>query len=409
MSDIIGVGRRVSSLKVSPQFDTFSKVILKVSNDTAYIAGDDSGRTIEVSNPFGTQAMANKLLARLSGFQYQPYTASGALLDPSAEIGDFANMADAFGGIFSRDIKFGRLMKSDISSPTDEEIDHEYHYESSERREYTRRLDEVKASILVEAGRIDLLTSKVTAAESSIAKLSVDTGEISASVEQKLDAEGGSTSKVSWSLLSTEFSVFANNKKVFSVTKDGATVEGTIRATSGAIGGFVIGKNAIYKNIEKFGASQKTGVYLGTDGIQLGNNFSVDNGGNVTARNMTLKGTLYFQKSDGTSAGSISAADLKQGAEQAYNNYGSWNSAYESTSPGGYCYGGAGGGWIFNKAQASSTPVNSFFGRTVGIFDSLAVYQTAKFNCYGDFYKGNTLLTLKTKTIDGETINYLGW
>ena len=81
------------------------------------------------------------------------------------------------------------------------------------------------------------------------------------------------------------------NKVVWKVDKDGAAVEGTIRATDGIIGGFTIGQNAIYKDIDTFGSEEKTsGVYLGTNGIQLGKQFKVDSRGAVTASNLIING-----------------------------------------------------------------------------------------------------------------------
>ena len=141
-------------------------------------------------------------------------------------------------------------------------------------------------------------------------------------------------------------------------------VNGEVNAKSGTIGGFTIGTSAIYNNLSKFGGSQTNGVYLGTDGIQLGQNFAVDSSGSVTASSLRLKGTITFLNSDGTSAGTLSAADLRTGAYQAANNYGSWNSAYSSTSPGGYCYGGAGGGYNWNntKNRGTSSLPNVYLG-----------------------------------------------
>ena len=160
MSDVVSLARRISSLDVSPQFDNYSKVVIHVSDETTYVAGNDTGRTLEIDNPFGTQAMARNILAQLTGYQYQPYTAQGALLDPAAEIGDAVNMRGAYGGIYTRERTFGRLMKADVSAPHDEEINHEYQFESPEKREFKRSIGEVKASLIIANDRI---TAEVTA------------------------------------------------------------------------------------------------------------------------------------------------------------------------------------------------------------------------------------------------------
>lgn len=386
MSDLIDIGSKVSTVDVSPAFDAYSKVIIHISDDTQVVAGNDSGRTLEIDNPFGNQGMADRMLASLQGFQYRPYTASGALLDPAAEIGDALSTETSYGGIYTRSRNFGRLMKADVSAPTDEEIDHEYKFESPSERKFKRTVGEVKASILLTNERIDLEVSerkaqgdslssqlaltasaitaevqRATQAEGSLsASLSVQATEINA----KVSASGGSNSSFGWALNSNSHTWYSNNQEVMKITASGLIVNGEVNAKSGTIGGFAIGASAIYNNISQFNGTQSTGVYLGTDGIQLGQNFKVDSSGSVTASSLALKGTITFLNADGTSAGTLSAADLRTGAYQAANNYGSWNDTTASCSPGGYCYGGAGGGYNWNntKSRGTSSLPNVYLG-----------------------------------------------
>ena len=309
MSDVVTISSRLTNLEVSPQFNSYSKVRIIVSDDTVYEVGNDDGRTLEIENPFGTQAMAQTILNSLSGFQYQPYQADGALLDPAAEIGDAANMRGNYGGIYTRDRTFGRLMKADISAPCDEEINHEYAYEAPETREFKRSINDVKASLIIANDRID------------------------ASVAQT----GGDNSTFGWSLTSNAHTWYANGQEVMKVTASGLSVKGNVEATTGKIGGFNIAASAIWNNISSFGGSQSTGVYLGTNGIQLGQRFKVDTSGNVTATRLTVD-TLYI---GGTA---VSAATLNARANNG-------NSAYSWTSNNGsYCYSGAGYGYNYNRA-----------------------------------------------------------
>lgn len=83
------------------------------------------------------------------------------------------------------------------------------------------------------------------------------------------------------------------NNGVFSVDKDGnmvanaATIKGNITATSGYIGnessGFTISSAAIYNGIASMSSSATSGIYVGVDGIKLGNEFKVTSGGDLTA------------------------------------------------------------------------------------------------------------------------------
>lgn len=266
----VNLNKNVASLDVSPQFDTYSKVIIYTGqrdengNDIAYVAGDDSGRTLSIKNPWANQSIANDVLEKIRGWAYQPYEASSALINPAAEIGDSVDINETFGGIYQQTITFGQLYNADISAPYDEEIDHEYAFESPDNREYTRQIDSVKASLLIYAD------------------------EIAAKVEKENTNE-----LFGWSLTSDSWSVHNGYGTIFKVDSNGAEVTGVIKASSGMIGGFNIGAMGIYNNIESFGETGKaSGVYIGTNGIQLGENFRVDSSGNLTAASGTFTGSV---------------------------------------------------------------------------------------------------------------------
>ena len=93
----------------------------------------------------------------------------------------------------------------------------------------------------------------------------------------------------------SENSISASN--LFSVNSAGkltakdADISGVITAKSGTIGGFTIGETALYNGINSMTASD-TGVYLGTDGLNLGGNFTVDGNGNTLIK----KGSITLQK-----------------------------------------------------------------------------------------------------------------
>ena len=414
MSDRISLLRRAESLDISPQFDSYSKVIINIDENTQITAGNNYGRTLEFDCPYGTQVMANQILAKLRGFQYQPATATGALLDPAAEMGDGISARDVYFGLYSRERDFSKLMAADIGAPYDEEINHEYKFETPQQRKYKREMGDVRATLSIESDRI---TAEVAQRQADSAEfrsqLSVQATQIAARVTQT----GGSQSSFGWSLLSNEFGLYAGNTKVFWVNSTGAHVKGEITATSGKIGNFNIGSTAIWNNISQYGGTQTTGVYLGTNGIQLGqrfkvdtygnitasnlnitggsiklggtaqnpvfsvsssgavtasnlsinggaisigSNFRVNSSGNVTANNITLTGTLSV------GGGNIAASDLRVGAQESYNGYngwngttttvnnngGNWTSAYDwKNNNGSYCIGGADYGYNFDSMK----------------------------------------------------------
>ena len=54
MSDVVNLGKRVSQIDVSPQFNNYTKVVIHVDDETDYISGNDTGRTLEINNPIMT-------------------------------------------------------------------------------------------------------------------------------------------------------------------------------------------------------------------------------------------------------------------------------------------------------------------------------------------------------------------
>ena len=362
MSDVVGLARNVGLVEVSPQFDNYSKVVIHVDDDTVIEVGNDTGRALEFSCPWGTQAMATAILASLTGYQYQPYKAKDALLDPAAEIGDAANIRGSYGGIYARNRNFNELMPADISAPQDEEINHEYQYEIPERREFKRSIDDVKASLIIANDRID------------------------ASVTQT----GGDNSSFGWSLTSTGHKWYANGNEVMAVTASGLKVTGEVQATTGKIGGFNITASSLWNNLSTFGGSQSSGVYIGTNGIQLGQRFKVDTSGNVTATRLTVD-TLYI---GGTA---VSASTLNSRTNSAYN----WTS-----NNGSYAVGGAGYGYNYNNATKSSSGSYPSFFRA-------SVLSCSGFVCSGSLTVSSLSASWKTKSFYDKngnfvTIQYLG-
>ena len=401
----MNLGMRMRNLDVSPQFNTYSKVIIHIDDDTQVSAGDDGGRTLEVDNPLGTQTIANEMLKRLSGFQFQPYKAEGALLDPAAEIGDAVNTPSVYGGIYTRSRTFDRLMNADISAPCDEEINHEYEFQSPSERKFKRELGDVRASLIIQSNMIqaevaarenadnalysritqtaDAITAEVSrasAAEGNLStRITANANGLVAEVSRATAAEGtlrssldiqasqiaakvsasGGGGSFSWVLNSNSHTWKSNNTEVMKISASGLWLKGQIEASSGKIGGFDIGSTALQYNGLNFGDTNKNrGAYIGQSGIQLGKSFQVDNSGNVLASSLKLKGSITFLNADGTTAGTMSAADLRLGAQRANSGYSDWNSAYGWTSNNGsYCTGGV-GNWY--NAQTTSSGVSYF-------------------------------------------------
>lgn len=182
--DTVNLGRRAMNCAMSAPFEPITHVIVNLDEEVYAEAGDDTGRTLEVTCPWGTEGMAAAILSSLSGFIYRPYTAGGAILDPAAELGD-AILLDGVSGILAaQTIRFNALFASDISSPGEDEIDHEYPYHSTSQREIKRRLKTITTTFRVESERI---SGEITAVDGRVTKVEQDIDGVSSRVEGVAD------------------------------------------------------------------------------------------------------------------------------------------------------------------------------------------------------------------------------
>ena len=155
LSDSVFLGQKTGSLESSPALDPITKVILLVDEENYYEAGTGDN-VMEVSCPYGSQQMANDILASLQGYSYQPATAGEALLDPAAEFGDAMTVDGFYTVIANMDLTFDQLMTSDVGAPGEQEIESEYPYQSQQTTETNRKLAQTRSLITKTAEEINL-------------------------------------------------------------------------------------------------------------------------------------------------------------------------------------------------------------------------------------------------------------
>ncbi len=389
------LGRRMRSFRSSPEFDGFSKVVIIVSDEIEYSAGTDSGRTLRLTNPWGTPEMAQNILDSIQGFQYQPYTAENAILDPAAELGDGVTANNVYGGIYTKKVKFGPLLTATVAAPEDEEINHEYPYKSKPNKEITREAKMLRASLAIEAAKIAAEVKDRTEADAEISSiLELQAGQIAA----KVSKTGGSASSFGWVLTDSDWTIKANNQNILKATRNGLEVYGKITATSGKIGGFDIKPNYLSYNSQTWGGTNSSGIYIGISGIQLGKNFKVDAAGNLTA-------------ASGTFTGSVNAGNIRYGG-----NYGTFSGGGISS---GSIYGNRLVGGTITTAY-TSTGINAALDDATwaanlfsGVRDYDASIRIGTVSCV-DLYQNGYGFSRKSTTIkdyngDNVTIAYWGW
>ena len=181
--DAVFVGERVASAAVSPAFDPISKVIVKVDEENAWVAGDDSGFALQMTCPYGTQTMADNILAAVGGFVYQPFSAEDALIDQAAELGDGITVGGVYSQLVQQDIIFDGLMAGRVSAPGQKEVESEYPYQTKEQQ-IDYRLAQTRSEI---AKTAEAITQRVEDVEGAMGEFTVSLESLSGRVE---DAEG---------------------------------------------------------------------------------------------------------------------------------------------------------------------------------------------------------------------------
>lgn len=149
-------------------------------------AGTDDGRTVTATHPDATQAMADSILAKLSGYRYQPYEAQEAMLDPASELGDGVTVGGMYSVLAKAAHIFGPLHLADISAPAADETEDEYPYKNTVERAIARSAKTTRSLITKTAGEIRL--EVMNEVEGLSAAIEVDLTEIIGRVE---DAEAG--------------------------------------------------------------------------------------------------------------------------------------------------------------------------------------------------------------------------
>lgn len=296
MYNKLNLGQNAAGIFAAPAFSPISKIVVLVDEKNEYVSGDDTGRTLEVTCPYGSQAMADDLLAQLKGYAYQPMTAQDALLDPAAEIGDGVTVGGVYTILAQIDTLFDMHCAADIAAPGEEELESEYTFQTQEKR-LERKLAQTRSLISKTAEEIRLevagvedeisyiqldlesITSRVQDAEGNISTLEQTATSLRSEISGKLDGDEaqslidqtleGIELSVSSSGGSTTFRLTADgvllSTKTLDLTVDAVNISGTL--TAGALRGGTV--SLLTSGKEEAGGMDITVASTGTYAIEL--------------------------------------------------------------------------------------------------------------------------------------------
>ena len=211
--------RNIASFRNTGKSQPISGIELMVDEKNMYFAGNDDGYVITIDCPYGTQEMANDLLAKAKGFEYQGFTAEQVILPPETELGDGVTVAGIYGMVARRSFKFTPGMTSNIEAPRELEVQHEYKYSSPQQRKTERQIAKTRSLITKTSEEIMLkvegIDGKYTEVKTTLDGLTVT------------DQSG--TTKIKGSSIETE-SIAANSISADKLNLTGAITFGDLDA-----------------------------------------------------------------------------------------------------------------------------------------------------------------------------------
>lgn len=285
LSDLY-VGERAAGISVPPKFDAISKVVLLVDDENYYEAGNGTGRTLELTCPYGTQEMANNILASVSGYQYQPVTATDALADPAVELGDSMTVGGAYSIVAQREIDFGLLLPMELAAPGQEEIESEYPYVSQQQSETNRQIAETRSEIKKTSTEIQL------SVENQINDLSASIDIQLDSITSTIQGQGGQISQINQTLTSINSTIQGLDGAISEIDQkvDNIRISVSNGSTSSTITLTVDGVTVSSQNITMSGLVTYTGLSSGTTTIDG----ACIKTGTIDADRLNLTGAITF-------------------------------------------------------------------------------------------------------------------
>lgn len=174
------VGKRISAFELYDEIGPITGVALLLDDENELLAGDDSGYMIEVSCPYGTQAIADDILTKLKDKTYKGYHGENAILSPAAELGDGISVNGIYSMLAHRNVVFGPGHMAEISAPGDSDLENEYKWTDPKYRAFKRKLAQTQSMISKTSEEIRL---EITAVDERVSTISqtVDSIELSVS------------------------------------------------------------------------------------------------------------------------------------------------------------------------------------------------------------------------------------
>lgn len=341
MNNSYNAFRDITSFRNTGKSQPISGIELMVDEKNMYFAGNDNGYVMTIDCPYGTQEMANDLLAKAKGFEYQGFTAEQVVLPPEVELGDGLSVAGVYGMIARRSFKFTPGMTSLVEAPRELEVQHEYKYSSPQQRKIERQIAQTRSSITktseeimlkVEGidGRVTSLSTSIDGIEANISSLNGSITNITANINGlRTTVSGKIDGKTAQSMI--DQSVSAINLRIDGVDDDVSSLKVSLGNVQSEVSGKIDGNTAqslIDQSIDNIELSVSSGSDGSTFTLKAGSTTLSTNTLDLHVNAVNIDGTL---KASQIQAGDIYVGDLADGSDYATKTYVTDNAGLSQT------------------------------------------------------------------------------
>ena len=205
------IGKKALSMTKYKKSAPITGVILWVDDNNCYQAGDDSGTVIENDCPYGTQAMADALLAQLSEYEYQGIEADGAVVTPVAELGDGITIDGIYTQMAYQNIRFSTGEVMDVSAPGKNETLHEYQTEGETSKWFSHQIAQTRSEIAKTSEEIMLSVENEIQGLSSSITIQID------SINSQITGLDGQVSSITQTVSGIQTQITGLNNQVSSI------------------------------------------------------------------------------------------------------------------------------------------------------------------------------------------------
>ena len=165
--DYAFLGMDVKTFDSSPALPQVTSVVLETEAGNHDTAGNASGYRLKGNCQFSATGVASLALNNAQGYVYKPFSATEALLDPCAEVGDLVVINGRSYQMMNIEWNICQKPTATINAPYEQEVDHEYTIISPNAKAYRKSLQATDEKLEAYPTTVEM-TSAIQQTEQSI-------------------------------------------------------------------------------------------------------------------------------------------------------------------------------------------------------------------------------------------------